>query len=211
MTAELYLASQSPRRRELLAQIGVVPRVLTLDIDESRRDDEPAADYVQRLAREKAEAGWQQVNSAGLSLGPVLGADTAVVVDGAILGKPIDAADGRATLQRLSGRAHEVLTGVAVCGPHGVQVQMSRTLVWFRGLSAAEIDAYWASGEPCDKAGGYGIQGLAAVFIERIEGSYSGVVGLPLFETAALLHAYGVVSGGIVAGGTQSPSKAIEK
>ena len=190
MTAELYLASQSPRRRELLAQIGVAPQVLSIDIDESRHGDESAANYVQRLAQEKAEAGWQLVNSTGLPLWPVLGADTAVVVDGAILGKPIDANDGRAMLQRLSGRAHEVLTGVALCGPRGVQVSMSRTQVWFGGLSATDIEDYWHSGEPRDKAGGYGIQGLAAVFIERIEGSYSGVVGLPLFETAALLRAY---------------------
>jgi septum formation protein len=197
MTAELYLASQSPRRRELLAQIGVAPQVLSLDIDESRHGDEPAADYVQRLAREKAEAGWQRVITAGLPLWPVLGADTAVVVDGAILGKPIDADDGRAMLQRLSGRAHEVLTGVALCGPRGVQVQMSRTQVWFSALSAVAIDAYWASGEPCDKAGGYGIQGRAAVFIERIEGSYSGVVGLPLFETAELLRPYGIAPGSV--------------
>lgn len=195
MTATLYLASQSPRRRELLAQIGVMPQVLSIDIDESRCGDESAADYVQRLAQEKAEAGWQLVNSSSLPLLPVLGADTAVVVDGAILGKPLDAADGRAMLQRLSGRAHEVLTGVALCGPRGVQVMMSRTQVWFGCLSATDIESYWASGEPRDKAGGYGIQGLAAVFIERIEGSYSGVVGLPLFETAALLRPYGIVQG----------------
>lgn len=195
MTAELYLASQSPRRRELLAQIGVAPKVLSIDIDESRRDKEPADHYVQRLAQEKAEAGWQLINSTGMPLLPVLGADTAVVIEGTILGKPIDAENGRAMLQRLSGRAHEVLTGVALCGPLGVQVTMSRTQVWFGCLSATDIENYWNSGEPRDKAGGYGIQGLAAVFIERIEGSYSGVVGLPLFETAALLRPYGIFSG----------------
>lgn len=195
MTATLYLASQSPRRRELLAQIGVVPQVLRIDIDESRRGDEAAADYVQRLAQEKAEAGWQLIKSTGLPLLPVLGADTAVVIDGAILGKPLDADDGRAMLQRLSGRTHEVLTGVALCGPRGVQVAMSRTQVRFGGLSATDIEHYWASGEPRDKAGGYGIQGLAAIFIEHIEGSYSGVVGLPLFEAAALLRPYGIVPG----------------
>jgi septum formation protein len=195
MTAELYLASQSPRRRELLAQIGVVPQVLSIDIDESRRDNEPADNYVQRLAQEKAQAGWRLVKSTKSALLPVLGADTAVVIDGIILGKPINADDGRAMLQRLSGRAHEVVTGVALCGPGGMQVTMSRTQVWFGCLSATDIENYWRSGEPCDKAGGYGIQGLAAIFIERIEGSYSGVVGLPLFETAALLRRYGIVPG----------------
>ncbi len=193
MTHILYLASQSPRRRELLAQIGVVHAVLQIDIDESPRAGEAADVYVQRLAREKATVGWQHVEARGLPPLPVLGADTSVVLDGVILGKPIDADDARAMLRRLSGRAHDVLTGVAVCGPLGTQVAMSRTQVWFRALSAVDIDQYWATGEPRDKAGSYGIQGRAAIFVERIEGSYTGVVGLPLFETAALLRPYGIV------------------
>lgn len=186
----IYLASQSPRRRELLTQIGVAHQLVNADIDESRRVDELAETYVQRLAREKAAAGWRQVVESGLPMLPVLGADTAVVLDDAILGKPIDADDARTILESLSGRVHEVLTGVALHGAHGEHVAMSRTRVWFRALSAAEIEQYWATGEPCDKAGAYGIQGRAAIFIERIEGSYSGVVGLPLFETAALLRRY---------------------
>jgi septum formation protein len=193
MTHILYLASQSPRRRELLAQIGVAHAVLKIDIDESQRAGEAADVYVQRLAREKATAGWRHVEARGLPPLPVLGADTSVVLDGVILGKPIDADDARAMLRRLSGRAHEVLTGVAVCGPLGTQVTMSRTQVWFRALSAADIDQYWSTGEPRDKAGSYGIQGRAAIFVERIAGSYTGVVGLPLFETAALLRPYGIV------------------
>ena len=196
MAADIYLASQSPRRRELLAQIGVTHRLLPVAVDESRRADEPAEVYVQRLASEKAGAGWKQIIETGLAPLPVLGADTAVVLDGALLGKPTDAADAHAILERLSGRTHEVLTGVAVRGSRGEQWAVSRTRVWFRPLSAVEIDRYWASGEPRDKAGAYGIQGRAAIFIERIEGSYSGVVGLPLFETAALLRRYGIFASG---------------
>lgn len=188
----LYLASQSPRRRELLTQIGIAHAVLKIDIDETLRASETPDHYVQRLAQEKAAAGWQHLVASGLPRLPVLGADTAVVVDSAILGKPADAQEGYAMLQRLSGRMHEVVTGVALADAHGVQVTMSRTQVWFRPLNTADIENYWASGEPRDKAGGYGIQGLAAIFIERIAGSYSGVVGLPLFETAALLRRCGI-------------------
>ena len=190
----VYLASQSPRRRELLTQIGVAHRVLVAAIDESRRAGEAPADYVRRLAREKAAAGWQLVSERQLPPAPVLGADTAVVVDGDILGKPAAAAEAVAMLQRLSGRDHEVLTGVAMHTQAGARVAMSRTRVWFRALERAEIEEYWASGEPCDKAGAYGIQGLAAQFIERIDGSYSGVVGLPLFETSELLRRFQVPS-----------------
>lgn len=125
----------------------------------------------------------------------MLGADTIVVVDADVLGKPADAGAARAMLERLSGRSHQVLTGVALHGGAGAQVSVSSTEVWFRRLDAAEIDRYWASGEPRDKAGAYAIQGLAAVFVERIAGSYSGVVGLPLFETAALLRSGGVAVG----------------
>ncbi|MFT3928722.1 MAG: Maf family protein [Spongiibacteraceae bacterium] len=187
MSTFIYLASQSPRRRELLDQIGVAHRVLKVDLDESRRASEPADSYVQRLAREKAAAGWQYLLDHQLERAPVLGADTAVVIDGDILGKPVDAADAMRILQRLSGRSHEVMTGVAVHSAANTQIAMSCTRVWFRALERDEIENYWLSGEPRDKAGAYGIQGLAAKFIERIEGSYSGVVGLPLFETSELL------------------------
>ena len=186
----LYLASQSPRRRELLAQIGIEHTVLTIDVDESRLAGEDPDSYVERLARAKAAAGWSACRSAGLPPLPVLGADTVVVFDGEVLGKPRNADEGRAMLQRLAGECHEVLTGVSLCGERGLVSCISATQVWFRPLSAAEIDAYWNSGEPRDKAGAYGIQGLAARFVERIEGSYSGVVGLPLYETDALLRRY---------------------
>jgi septum formation protein len=128
--------------------------------------------------------------AAGLPALPVLGADTVVVFEGLVLGKPRTADEGRAMLRRLSGECHEVLTGVSLCGERGQVSCISATQVWFRPLGDTEIDAYWSSGEPCDKAGAYGIQGLAARFVERIEGSYSGVVGLPLYETDALLRRY---------------------
>ncbi|HSB96125.1 MAG TPA: Maf family protein [Spongiibacteraceae bacterium] len=189
-TPVLYLASQSPRRRELLLQIGIAHRVIAIDVDETPHPHEAAALYVERLARAKAAAGWAACQTNGESPLPVLGADTVVVLAGEILGKPRDADDGRAMLRRLSGNCHDVLTGVSLCGARGQIACVSATRVWFRPLSAAEIEWYWASGEPCDKAGAYGIQGLAARFVERMEGSYSGVVGLPLFETDALLRRY---------------------
>jgi septum formation protein len=189
----IYLASQSPRRRELLMQIGIAHRVLSIDVDERSQPGESPFDYVQRLALEKAGAGWQYLQAKQLPPAPVLGADTAVVIDAIILGKPTDAIAAHAMLQQLSGRSHEVLTAVAVQAENGAQVTVSRTRVWFRALAREEIEHYCASGEPCDKAGAYGIQGLAAKFIERIEGSYSGVVGLPLFETAQLLKPFGIV------------------
>lgn len=186
--AAVYLASQSPRRRELLAQIGVGYRLLPVEVDEARRPGEAPDAYVERLARDKAAAGRAAVQRQGLPPLPVLGADTAVVVDRDILGKPADRAEARAMLRRLSGRSHRVLTGVGLCTGAALHTRISATEVWFRPLDDAEIDRYWDSGEPRDKAGAYGIQGLAAVFVERIDGSYSGVVGLPLFETAALLR-----------------------
>lgn len=191
----IYLASQSPRRRELLTQIGVEHDVVAVDVDETPRPGEAPAAYVQRLAREKAAAGWRALAAQGLSPRPVLGADTAVVIgegdEAHILGKPADAADARRMLSALGGRAHRVLTGVSLCGQRQRQrTALSATTVWFRALDAAAIDAYWASGEPRDKAGAYGIQGLGALFIERIDGSYSGVMGLPLFETGQLLTDY---------------------
>lgn len=192
----IYLASQSPRRRELLTQIGVDYQVITAPIDESPRAGELPVDYVQRLAREKAAAGRAVLRQQNLPLRPVLGADTAVVLEGQdaagtaeILGKPANLDETRAMLQRLAGREHRVLTAVSLCDEQQFTA-LSSTTVWFRALSAAEIDAYWAGGEPCDKAGAYGIQGYAAVFIERIDGSYSGVMGLPLFETAQLLERF---------------------
>ncbi|MDR9439850.1 MAG: Maf family protein [Halomonas sp.] len=182
----LCLASASPRRRDLLASIGVRVEVRPVDIDETPRFEETPHDYVVRLAREKALAG------ARLSALPVLGSDTAVVCDGAILGKPAGREQAAAMLRGLSGRGHEVLTGVAVSGTAGLLAACVTTRVFLRPISDAELAAYWATGEPADKAGGYAIQGLAAVFVEHIEGSHSAVVGLPLFETADLLARQGV-------------------
>jgi len=186
MTPVLRLASASPRRRDLLASIGITVEVSPVDIDETPRPGETAEAYVRRLAREKAEAGVQ-----GVAL-PTLGSDTAVVLDGEILGKPRDRAHAAEMLTALAGRTHEVLTAVAVIGPAGLLETCVATRVVMRSVSAAEIAAYWATGEPADKAGGYAIQGRAAVFVERIEGSHSAVVGLPLFETAMLLRRQGI-------------------
>ncbi|MFP5382821.1 MAG: Maf family protein [Gammaproteobacteria bacterium] len=185
MTADLVLASASPRRRELLAQIGVRHRVQAADVDETLRSGEAAADYVLRLARAKAGA----LPAGGL---PVLGADTSVVVDGRVLGKPVDDADARAMLRCLSGREHQVLSAVALCHGARIEARLSVTRVWFRTVSDALVDRYVASGEPRDKAGGYGIQGLGGALVTRIDGSYTGVVGLPLAETVDLLQAFNV-------------------
>lgn len=188
--ATLFLASASPRRRELLAQIAVPCVARAVSIDESPFPGEPAGDYVERLAREKARAGLELLIDQDDAV--VLGADTAVVLDGRILGKPRDFEDFRSTLGRLAGRTHQVMTAVALVSRHGEAAQVVCSDVTFRSLSDEEIADYWASGEPCDKAGGYGIQGLAAVFVSRIEGSYSAVVGLPLCETAQLLREFGI-------------------
>lgn len=182
----LCLASASPRRRELLASIGVPLTACPVDIDETPLPGESAEAYVTRLAREKALAG------ARLSSLPTLGSDTAVVLDGAILGKPEGPAHAAAMLRSLAGREHRVLTAVAVTGPAGLLDACVATTVAMREILDDEIAAYWASGEPADKAGGYAIQGRAAVFVEHIAGSHSAVVGLPLFETAALLRRQGV-------------------
>lgn len=188
----LVLASRSPRRRELLAQLGIEHEVIPADIDETPRAGEPPGDYVLRIAREKAEA----VRAALDAERWVLGADTEVVCDGRIYGKPEDAADAERMLGELAGRAHHVYSAVALAGP-GIEVrdalQVSR--VRFRELSPAEVRAYVATGDPLDKAGAYGVQGRAAAFIEHLEGSYSGVMGLPLFETSGLLAAAGLPSG----------------
>lgn len=196
----LYLASRSPRRRELLAGLGYRFEVLDAAIDESRRGGEKPARYVERMAREKALAGLAAVEGAGAARAGssplVLGADTIVVVDGKVLGKPRDGAEALDHLERLSGRDHLVLSGVALATRAGgdpvLGVRLCRNRVWFRQLAAAEREAYRLTGEPADKAGGYAIQGLAAAFITRLEGSWSAVVGLPLHETAELLARAGL-------------------
>ena len=186
----LYLASGSPRRRELLTQIGVPFSAISADIDETPLPQESPAAYVERLARGKAAAGRDVV----LSDAPfcVLGADTAVVLDGNILGKPVDEADACAMLKMLSGCEHEVLTAIALLDGERCESRVVRSVVRFRPISSDEAAAYWASGEPRDKAGGYGIQGLGAVFVAGLNGSYSAVVGLPLCETAELLGHFGI-------------------
>ncbi|HEX4547719.1 Maf family protein [Pseudomonas sp.] len=186
----LYLASGSPRRRELLTQIGVPFSAISADIDETPLPEESPSAYVERLARGKAEAGRCTVAAAATFC--VLGADTAVVLDGKILGKPVDEADACAMLMMLSGREHEVLTAIAVLEGERCESRVVRSLVRFRPISREEAAAYWASGEPCDKAGGYGIQGLGAVFVAGLNGSYSAVVGLPVCETAELLGHFGI-------------------
>ena len=181
------LASVSPRRRELLSQIGVPHTVVGAHIDETAHAGESPRDYVLRMARQKALT----VRERGERL-PVLAADTTVVLDDVIYGKPRDRADGIAMLGRLSARTHGVLTAVAIADARGVDLRLSVSTVRFRGLTPEECAAYWDTGEPCDKAGGYAVQGAAAVFIESLSGSYSGVMGLPLFETAELLRSAGV-------------------
>lgn len=189
MTTQIYLASQSPRRRELLHQIGVNHEVIAVDVDETPHPGEAPAEYVIRLALEKAEEGHRL--TAGQSELPVLAADTAVVIDNEILGKPADQAQAQEMMERLSNRSHKVLTGIALIGETRAS-RLSVSNVTFRKVSPEEALAYWQSGEPADKAGGYGIQGLGAVFISRLEGSFSGVMGLPLFETAELLQQAGI-------------------
>lgn len=185
----IYLASASPRRSALLTQIGVAHRVLPAEIPETREDDEPSERYVIRLAEQKATTVWEQTRSEQPR--PVLAADTTVVLDERVLGKPRDAADALAMLADLSGRSHRVLTGVALRHAGGLESVLSVSEVKFRSTSEAERRAYCATGEPLDKAGGYGIQGCGAVFVDWIEGSFSAVVGLPLRETASLLARVG--------------------
>ena len=190
MAATLYLASGSPRRRELLTQIAVPFLTQIAPIDENALPGESPIAYVERLALTKAQAGLAALTDTADAV--VLGADTAVVLDGRILGKPTDRADALATLSDLSGRTHEVLTAVALVSRERQVSRVVTSQVTFRALSQAEIEAYWASGEPQDKAGCYGIQGLAAVFVSQLQGSYSAVVGLPLCETAALLAEFAI-------------------
>jgi len=190
---EIYLASASPRRGELLAQIGVTYQVQTADIDETPKPAEVPEIYVLRMALEKAEAVLMRLQTRAPYL--VLAADTAVVAGETILGKPADQAAGLAMLARLSGREHKVLTAVALLEPGAEGRRASRlsvSRVVFRTTTEAERLAYWRTGEPADKAGAYGIQGCAATFIEHLEGSFSGVMGLPLFETGELLREFGI-------------------
>jgi len=196
---KIYLASKSPRRRELLRQVGIDFDLLSLrsdpargiDVPEDVFDGELAQDYVVRVALEKGAFAWQVLQQRRQPLRPVLTADTTVTIDGDILGKPGDLAEARAMLEQLSGRTHQVLTTVAVhytdMAEHVTQVSNVR----FAKLTAQQIATYCATSEPYDKAGGYGIQGLAALFIEHIEGSHSGIMGLPIFETAVLLRKAG--------------------
>lgn len=183
----IYLASQSPRRRELLEQIGVSYDVLSVNVEECQQSSETATDYVQRLSLEKALAGAALVSDR-----PVLGADTIVVLGDDVLEKPLSEDHAVAMLLRLSGHTHQVMTAVSLVFQAQQRTCINVTSVTFRVISDAEARRYWLSGEPKDKAGAYGIQGLGAVFVEHIEGSYSSVVGLPLFETSALLADFGV-------------------
>ena len=195
----VYLASKSPRREELLGQLGIEFVSLRLresqgrerDFVEGARDAEPALHYVERMARTKAAMGWQRMLQRGLAHRPVLGADTEVVLDGAIFGKPTDAADAARMLTLLSGRTHHVLTAVAVSWEDQTTVEISTSAVTFRALGSDEIERYVATVEPFDKAGGYAVQGRAASWLSRIEGSYSGIMGLPLYETAQALARVG--------------------
>jgi septum formation protein len=187
---ELYLASASPRRRELLNQLGVRFAQLAVAVDEAPLADEAPAAYVARLALAKARAGQQLLG--GCALHPVLGADTTVVVDGMLLGKPRDREHGLAILAQLSGREHEVFSAVALVRGERERLRVQVSRVRFRALSARERAAYWASGEPADKAGSYGVQGLGAVFIQELHGSHSSVMGLPLYETGELLGEFGI-------------------
>ena len=189
MTDQIFLASRSPRRRELLHQIGIRHRLVDVAVDESIRQCETPSAYVVRLALAKARAGAAKL-AAGNRL-PVLGADTAVVAGGELLGKPADRGQALAMLQRLSGQTHEVLTAVALVAEQ-TESRLSSSQVSFRRIDRAEAEAYWDSDEPADKAGGYAIQGAGAIFVSHLQGSYSGVMGLPLFETAELLANAGI-------------------
>jgi len=187
MTAQIILASASPRRQELLDQINVTYKVYPVDIDETPRVNELPLAYVQRLAAEKSAACQSRLNTDI----PILAADTAVVLGQMIMGKPKDQDDAVSMLMLLSGKTHQVYSAISVRGrEHGQAVSV--TEVTFRHLNKQEILAYWHSGEPLDKAGSYAIQGLGALFVQAIKGSFSGVVGLPLFETAELLSNQGV-------------------
>jgi len=185
---KIYLASRSPRRRELLDQINIAYRCVSGDINESVLPNEPALDYVERMALSKAKAGWNDTNRA--SVIPLLAADTAVVLNEQILGKPADRSEAQSMLNMLSGTTHQVMTSVAVMNGTKLKLSTSVTQVKFANLTDADIDYYIEIGDCFDKAGGYGIQGYAAKFVRSINGSYSGVVGLPLYETSELLSQF---------------------
>jgi septum formation protein len=189
-TAVILLASASPRRQELLRQIGIPFQSVRHRIVEHALDGEAPGDFVTRMALEKARSVLDHLPADQHRV--VLGADTAVVCDQAILGKPVDREDALRMLRLLSGRSHLVYSSVALVSRQQQEVALSTTVVEFRPLDSEELDAYWRSGEPRDKAGAYAIQGLAAVFVSSLQGSYSGVMGLPLFETAQLLSKFGV-------------------
>lgn len=195
----IYLASRSPRRRELLKQIGINFEVLIMrsfpavraDVDETPRAGESPGDYVTRIATSKANTGWLRALERRLPRLPVLGADTTVAVEGEIIGKPIHTDDAARILRKLSGREHEVYSAVAVAFNDNIMTKLSCSRVRFADLTDSAIQDYVDTGEPMDKAGGYAVQGKAATFIAEIEGSYSGIMGLPLFETAQLLKQVG--------------------
>ncbi len=195
----IYLASRSPRRRELLRQLNVQFDVLLfrsgersdLDVNEDPLPNEGVLDYVQRIARAKAEGGWKRLALRHLPIHPVLSADTTLDLDGVIIGKPTDADDAARILKSLSDRTHRVLTSVAMCDGNRLEHITSVSDVRFTQLSEPDIARYVASGEPMDKAGAYGIQGRAGMFVEEIRGSYTGIMGLPLFETCTLLKSFG--------------------
>ena len=188
----LYLASQSPRRRELLQQIGVSFQVIDAQVTEVPHDLEMPEDYVLRLAREKAEAGLASLKRLQLPVKPVLGADTIVVINNEILEKPRDSEQAAVMLRKLSENTHQVMTAVAMVTEEHQQTKLSVTDVVFRSLTEEEIKRYYQTGEPLDKAGSYAIQGLGAVFVQQIRGSYTGVVGLPIEQTVLLLREFSV-------------------
>jgi len=199
MIPQVYLASSSPRRQELLAQFGLQFEVLHPNVDETAIVGEAAGQYVIRLALEKARAGWQLLSTQTNDRSLVIGADTCIVFADELIGKPNDKLHYEHIMKRLSGATHQVYSAVAMAGydpcsgaDPEVKYRISRSGVEFREISAQERDAHWQSGEPAGKAGGYAIQGLAAAFVKNINGSYSGIVGLPLFETAELLKEFGI-------------------
>jgi septum formation protein len=192
MAVTLYLASASPRRRAILEQLGITHSVLPQDIDEERLPGEAPDDFVCRLAIAKAEAALASLKENQEVA--CLGSDTTVVCNGEIFEKPVDEADALRILTALSGQTHQVMTAVALATRGITQFRQSVSEVTFRELSEAEIRAYWSSGEPADKAGAYGIQGLGAVFVSEIKGSYSGIMGLPIMETLWLLKEVGITS-----------------
>lgn len=198
---QIYLASRSPRRRELLHQIGVKFNLLMMretlgrdiDVDEQPLANETPADYIYRVTHAKADAGWKRILQRHLPVQPVLAADTIVTIDGCILGKPRDNAHAEEMLKILSGRSHQVLTAIGIGIHDTIQMRLSTSTVRFREISEREIRHYLANNNVLDKAGAYAIQGVAAAFIVEISGSYSGIMGLPLYETAQLLEEAGIV------------------